>query len=54
MDAALRDALGWPVPPVPTGPAEKVADLRTFLADLRRRRAARAPGVGTWTKGWRP
>jgi hypothetical protein len=54
MDAALRDVLGWPLPPVPTTAAEKVADLRTWLADLRRRRAAREPGIGAWTKDWRP
>jgi hypothetical protein len=54
VDEALRDALGWPLPPVPVSPAEKVVDLRTWLADLRRRRADRAPGVGAWTKDWRP
>jgi hypothetical protein len=54
MDAALRELIGWPVPAVPVTPAEKVADLRTWLADLRRRRAHRSPGVGAWTKDWRP
>jgi hypothetical protein len=51
IDDALRDLLGWPTSAAPTSAAEKVEDLRQFFADLRRRRASRAP---VWTKDWRP